>query len=278
MQAKYGENEIKSVLQKVKIFNKNLGAYQLFAITNNFDYAVKLSNGTIIIKIEELQDDERDALTPERLTAIANRFISSTPETKIQPQEVITPQVNTNQTTQQVQQAPKKKKKGLMWGLISVGALTIIVVVAILIKNNSPGSYSPPTTPTTNDVYTEPVVEAEAAPPIQMTEDELKQELYQTEASNPLNYLSVNYTWRVNLVANTILEGHVYNSATMAGFKNVTIKASFYSKTDVLLGEEDFTIMEFVEPGGSAYFRHKITGWWKDVANSKYAILSAETY
>ncbi|MBK6834087.1 MAG: hypothetical protein IPG89_07355 [Bacteroidetes bacterium] len=72
MQANYGTNEIQSLLQKVKIFNKEIGAFEIYAITENFDYAVKLNNGKILLKVEDLQDDERDALTPERLKLISN--------------------------------------------------------------------------------------------------------------------------------------------------------------------------------------------------------------
>lgn len=35
MQANYGENDIKSLLQKLRIFNKEIGTYQVFAITEN---------------------------------------------------------------------------------------------------------------------------------------------------------------------------------------------------------------------------------------------------
>jgi hypothetical protein len=33
-------------------------------------------------------------------------------------------------------------------------------------------------------------------------------------------YVEVSYTYRVNLAANTIVEGDVYNASSMAGFKN----------------------------------------------------------
>jgi hypothetical protein len=125
MQTNFGENEIKSILQKARIFNKNIGTYQLFAITDNFDYAVKLSNGKILIKIEEFQDDQRDALTPDRLTAIANRFVSSITETKDQSHTI---QHQTSSTT-----ASKKKSKiGLIvtfivLGIILLGGLAMVL-------------------------------------------------------------------------------------------------------------------------------------------------------
>jgi len=65
MQANYGENEIKSLLQKVRIFNKDIGAYQIFAITENFDYAVKLWN----TQIPEIQILATMLINEESLTA-----------------------------------------------------------------------------------------------------------------------------------------------------------------------------------------------------------------
>lgn len=132
MEANYGENEIRTLLGKVKIYNKEIGAYQLHAITSDFDYAVKLSNGKIIVKLEELQDDEKDALTPERLKEIGNRFVSSNPSK------------HQNQSTQTIQQpipntaAPKTKSKtGVIIISIIIGLLLIGGVVMFLNNPNS---------------------------------------------------------------------------------------------------------------------------------------------
>lgn len=110
------------------------------------------------------------------------------------------------------------------------------------------------------------------------TEEELRYELFEKESSNPIDYIGVSYSWKVNLAANTIIEGDIYNNASIAGYKNITILVKFYSKTDVFIGQEKFTVMEFVPPGSSVSFRHKISGWWSDVTNSKYRIISAEPY
>ena len=109
------------------------------------------------------------------------------------------------------------------------------------------------------------------------SEYELRQELLDTEKNNPTKYLSASYSYHVNIAANTILEGSIYNNATMAEFKNVKVWVGFYSKTGVLLGQEEFTVMEFISPGNSLNFRHKITGWWENVAESKYQIVSAQS-
>ena len=108
------------------------------------------------------------------------------------------------------------------------------------------------------------------------SEYELKQELLDQERGYPRNYLSMSFTWKVNIALNTIIEGTIYNSATMAQFKNITIWVGFYSKTDVLLGQDEFTVMEFIDAGGSLTFRHKISGFWENASNAKYEIISAE--
>lgn len=113
---------------------------------------------------------------------------------------------------------------------------------------------------------------------VEKDEQALKNELWAQESVEPTKYLKANYTYRVNLVGNTIIEGSIANYATIAGFKNIKIIVYFYSKTDVLLGKESFTIMEFFPPKKSVTFRHKITGWWQNVAKSKYEVLSAEAY
>jgi hypothetical protein len=131
-EANYGQNEIRSILGKVKIYNKEIGIFQVFAVTENFDYAVKLSNGKILIKIEELQDDERDALTPERLKEIASRFVSSN-STKEQNQSTETIQQPTSNTT-----TPKPKSKtGIIVVSIIIGLLLISGVVMFLNNPNS---------------------------------------------------------------------------------------------------------------------------------------------
>lgn len=110
------------------------------------------------------------------------------------------------------------------------------------------------------------------------TKEELRNELLSMESYNPQKYLSINYTYKVNLASNTIVEGSVKNSASIARFKNIRVKVIFYSKTDAVVGSETFTIMEFLPSGRSKSFRHRISGWWKGISYSKYTILSAETY
>lgn len=112
----------------------------------------------------------------------------------------------------------------------------------------------------------------------QLTEEEIRVNLYNKEVSNPVNYLTVSGSYRVNLAANTVIEGTIYNNASIAGFKNINITAKFYSKTDVLLGEESFLVMDFISPNGKLAFKSKIYGWWKNIDHWTLDVNSAEPY
>jgi hypothetical protein len=112
----------------------------------------------------------------------------------------------------------------------------------------------------------------------QLSEQEIRDNLYNKEASNPSNYLSASGTYRVNIAANTIVEGTIYNNASIAGFKNVQLTAKFYSKTDVLIAKESFLVMDFIAPNGSIQFKEKIYGWWENIDHWTLSVASAEPY
>ena len=64
MQVNFGENDIKDLLTKVRIFNASIGDYQLFTVNEHFSYFVKLSNGSIILTIDDLIANKEQTLTP----------------------------------------------------------------------------------------------------------------------------------------------------------------------------------------------------------------------
>lgn len=110
------------------------------------------------------------------------------------------------------------------------------------------------------------------------TQDELNLERSKKEINNPASYITASFTSKVNLAANTVLEGHIYSSASLANFQNVLMKVRFYSKTGEELNSENFTISSFLPAGGSAYFKHKLYGWTPKVDHLDYTIISAEGF
>lgn len=107
----------------------------------------------------------------------------------------------------------------------------------------------------------------------------IKSELRQSEQSAPLEYINVlDWQWSVNLASNTVIKGRLQNTASMAGFKNITLRATFKTKTGSYVSDETWTVLEFLGPGGVVDFRRTISGWWGDAKSCSIEVVSAESY
>ena len=84
-----------------------------------------------------------------------------------------------------------------------------------------------------------------------------KQSLLKKELKNPQNFLVVEGHDRRNVLGQTVVKGTITNKATVAIFKDVTIKLSFYSKTRALLETDKETEFEVLQPGESKNFKTK---------------------
>ena len=84
-----------------------------------------------------------------------------------------------------------------------------------------------------------------------------KQSLLKKELKNPQNFLVVEGHDRRNVLGQTVVKGTITNKATVAVFKDVTIKLSFYSKTRALLETDKETEFEVLQPGESKNFKTK---------------------
>jgi len=245
MQANYGENEIKSLLQKARIFNKEIGSYQVFAITENFDYAVKLSNGKILLKLEDLQDDEIESLSPVQLADIANRFVSSTSSATSHQQ------TSQSKTTS----AKQKKKTGFIKSNLNILLVIIFIIGVIVIYstlNQDTKDYG------NGNTYQEKV----------MTIQEI-------EESQPTNFLSAdgNYDesfWGTNLK----VHGKITNKATVATYKDALVRVTYYSKTNTVLKTNDYTIYEVFPPTSVKNFELRIENY-KNVKTIGWDVIKA---
>jgi hypothetical protein len=106
------------------------------------------------------------------------------------------------------------------------------------------------------------------------TPEELKAELKQQEEIAPLTYLEdknvklkpqEKKTRDAGLFRDAeyapdgaIIEGEFINKATIAKFKDITVKVSFYSQTKTLIDEKNYVIYEFYEPNSKKPFKLKI--------------------
>ena len=84
-----------------------------------------------------------------------------------------------------------------------------------------------------------------------------RESLLKKELKNPQNFLVVEGHDRRNVLGQTVVKGTITNKATVAVFKDVEIKLSFYSKTRALLETDKETVFEVLQPGESKNFKTK---------------------
>ena len=84
-----------------------------------------------------------------------------------------------------------------------------------------------------------------------------KESLRQKEKKDPQNFLSVGGYNRHNIIGQMVIKGSITNKASVASYKDVDIKLSFYSKTGTLLETDKETVYEVIKPGETKDFKTK---------------------
>lgn len=130
---------------------------------------------------------------------------------------------------------PPKSRKRLLW----ISLLLILSLVTYIIYANNQTTYVSPFS-------------------TQKSAEELKIDLAQTEKQNPTNYISGRARSRQNLINQTVLEGTLTNSATLAAFKDIVLQVDFLSKTNSIITTQNITIYEQINPGQTTTFKTKI--------------------
>lgn len=87
--------------------------------------------------------------------------------------------------------------------------------------------------------------------------EQTRQVLLDKEQNNPLMFLSVSGGSKKNLIGQTVLNGRISNSATIAVFKDIEVKMDFYSGTKALLESDNETMFLQVRPGQAESFKTK---------------------
>lgn len=91
--------------------------------------------------------------------------------------------------------------------------------------------------------------------------EETKESLESQEIRSPNSFLSVDGSYRKNLLGEWVIEGKIISSAKVATYKDVTIRINFYSKTNSYLGSDNQTVYEFIPPNDSKRFKIKSMGY-----------------
>lgn len=85
-----------------------------------------------------------------------------------------------------------------------------------------------------------------------------KMTLEEQERSSPTSFLTLESKVWINLLDQTVIEGYIGSSATVAKFKDVVLTVNFLTKTDTKIGSKNFIIYEFIFPGQETHFKIKM--------------------
>ena len=85
----------------------------------------------------------------------------------------------------------------------------------------------------------------------------MKEGLLKKEQKDPASFLSVAGSNRKNIFGQTVVRGNITNKSTMAIFKDIELKLSFYSRTRALLETDKETIFDVLHPGENKNFKTK---------------------
>ncbi|WP_430403431.1 hypothetical protein [Fluviicola sp.] len=267
MELKFSELDIKDLLGKVKIFEPNLGDYQFFTITEQFYYLIKLSNGTIHFKLDELIANKEDRISRHEYELIAKRFSKDSENGyKMFQQE-------------SQNQLPELPKKGILktvllstFGLLFLG---LIIFIIALFEEQSLRQKLFGDVPK-SELFTSSIQNTilEESP---KTEEELKDELYEIEKKDPEKYLNIRYRAEESLLFDQMkFEGSITNSAALVTFRNFEILIKGYSNTDYVLDERRYTITETVSPTGSTSFELRTEAWDRRIVRFEIELKDAE--
>lgn len=223
--------------------NESLGPYTIDELKN-----LSVTKDDYVWK-EGFTDWMQAASIPE----LKQLFISATPP----PFQVATSEPSTPLNTEPwnyhsyYNPKPNKSRRRLVW--ISI-VLVLSLVTYVIYANNQSTYVSPFST--------------------QKSAEELKVDLAQTEKQNPTNYITGRTSHHQNLVNQTVLEGTLSNSATLAAFKDVVLQVDFLSKTNTIITTQNITVYESINPGQTIIFKKKIFVS-KDVADVHVTIAGA---
>jgi ferric-dicitrate binding protein FerR (iron transport regulator) len=100
--------------------------------------------------------------------------------------------------------------------------------------------------------------------------------VYAREKENPDSYLTHNYTWKKNQINQSVIEGRIKSSATLAAYGKIVLKVS-YTKPNGTSSVVRFTVNDTVRPGDTIEYQRRLLDIFTDTKSVKVEIESADT-
>ncbi|MDG2194251.1 MAG: DUF4339 domain-containing protein [Polaribacter sp.] len=106
---------------------------------------------------------------------------------------------------------------------------------------------------------------------------EQKMTIEETENSDPLRFLSVEGNYNESFWGTEFkLKGKVTNRATIADYKDLVMRITYYSKTKSVIGTKDYTIYQVFQPNRVTSFKLDVENY-KDVESIGLDVVGAIT-
>lgn len=213
MHIHYTEDEISRLLAKAKFFNPQMGTFQFYAITEGFDYVVKLTNGSIVIKLDELRDETSRGLTSEQLKEIASRFSLAASAQ--------------NETYHESPTGRKEKRD-----FLSVSATVKIMAFLVLAL-------------TVGFAY---FIAFDNQTPASNYQDQL-QTIIEIERAQPHKFLLIKARYEINFWSDKIeVDFHIRNTATSVIYKDPVLEITYYSANGASIASREYVISDDFMP------------------------------
>jgi hypothetical protein len=104
---------------------------------------------------------------------------------------------------------------------------------------------------------------------------EQKMTIEETENSDPTRFLSADGKYNSSFWGTELkIRGEITNRATIADYKDVTVRVTYFSKTKSVLGTKEYTLYEIYKPNFVTPFRLNITNY-KDVETIGWEVIRA---
>ncbi len=97
--------------------------------------------------------------------------------------------------------------------------------------------------------------------------------VYKKEISRPANYMKSTAQWKKSKIKQTEIRGQIQNLATLATYKNVKLRVSYYKKRKKK--DHVFTVYKSLGPGETINYKYRLADWFARVDNLKIEIVDA---
>lgn len=98
--------------------------------------------------------------------------------------------------------------------------------------------------------------------------------VYTDELNHPEKFIHVNYSWRINKINQSVLEGSIQNNATLASYENIIMRISYINKKGVLR-HTDIAIKEKLGNRKSNPFQKRLMDIFSETKSMDIKIISA---